>query len=175
MRLRRLWTVGSGLPIAVLLVATVIALGGCASPSQDRSTTPATPATFGQSIDQLDRLVVQRTNAFPSNHVRFKFPTTVSVTDPTAVQAVARALLALPKIPAGAIYNGPLDLGITYQLVFFAADRRFPAVNVDATGMETVTGLGADRMAIDKPSFWHTLGVAMGLAQPDQSTFAGSL
>ncbi len=95
------------------------------------------------------------------------------MTDPNAVRAVARALLALPKLPAGVVF-GPVDLGITYRLVFFAANGRRVAVKVDATGVEAVTGLGSPRSATGATAFWRALGLAMGLAQPTWATFRGS-
>jgi len=160
----RCWTVRSVLAIAVLMSATLIVLCGCGS-----STSP-----LGQSLDRLDRLVVTRTDTIPQNHFRFAFPAAVAVTDPTALQPVARALCALPLMPSGT-FHCPADFGITYHLVFSAGAQRFPAVSVDATGCETVRGLGTTRCVTTSPGFWHTLGVAMGLAKPDYATFQGSL
>ena len=173
-RFRRCRVGGSGVRMAALLAATAITLCGCGSAPSNSSTAPAAPATLEQSVGRLDRLVVTRTNAFPENHIRFAFPAKVSVTDPAAVQAVARALLALPEPPSGTVY-GPIDLGITYHLVFFAGDRRFPVVNVNATGTETVTGLGPARSATGAATFWHALGVAVGVSRPSWDAFRGSV
>jgi hypothetical protein len=127
-----------------------------------------------QSIDRLTGLTVQRTDAIPQNHMSFSFPAQVTITDPAQVQAVARALCALPKMPSGAFY-GPADFGITYHLVFAAGQQRFRAISVDATGMQQVRGLGPTRWVARSPGFWQTLGVAMGLEHPNAATFSGSL
>jgi hypothetical protein len=169
----RCWTVGSVLAMAVLMLATLIVLCGCGSSAARQRTTPTALPTLGQSVGQLDRLVVSRTDAFPQNHLRFAFPGTVTVTDPTAVQSVARALCALPKMPSGT-FHCPADFGITYHLAFSAGERQFPAVSIDATGCETVRGLGTTRWVTTSPGFWHTLGMAIGLAKPDYATFMGS-
>ncbi|MGD0998990.1 MAG: hypothetical protein ABR941_11840, partial [Thermoleophilia bacterium] len=76
--------------------------------------------------------------------------------------------------PSGTVY-GPIDLGITYHLVFFAGDQRFPVVNVNATGTETVTGLGPARSATGAATFWHALGVAVGVSRPSWDAFRGSV
>ena len=158
--------------IVLLLSATALILSGCgSSPPGNPATSASPPALDG--VAGLDWLVVVRTDAFPANHLRFAFPARIVVTDPNAVRAVARALLALPKQPAGVVF-GPVDLGITYRLVFSAADGRRVVVKVDATGVEAVTGLGSPRSATGAMAFWRTLGLAMGLAQPTWVTFRGS-
>ena len=158
--------------LLLIVIASAAVLAACGSAASVSAKRPA--VALAQDISRLDRLVVTRTDAFPQNHVRFTFPATVTVTDSTAVQAVARALCALPKMPSD-LLGCPADFGITYHLVFSAGDRSFPSVSVDATGCETVRGLGTVRWLSTSPGFWHTLGVAMGLAKPDNATFRGSL
>jgi len=157
--------------LLLMVIASAAVLASCGSVGQVSAKRPA--VALAQNIARLDRLVVWRTDAFPQNHFRFAFPATVAVTDPTAVQAVARALSALPPMPSGNVHC-PADLGIIYRLVFAAGDQQFPVVSVDATGSETVRGLGVTRWVATSPDFWHTLGVAMGLAKPDYAIFPGS-
>jgi hypothetical protein len=164
---------------AVALLAAALTLAACetAASSDQSGTTPgSSPATeaLAQALGRLDRLVVLRSDSFPQNHISFSFPAKVTVSDPVAVQAVARALLALPAMPSG-VLHGPADLGMAYRLVFATADERFPPINVDATGTQTVRGLGGARWVARSPGFWRTLGTTMGLARPDYATFRGNM
>lgn len=164
---------------ASLLVMVTIALSACGtrSPGAPASAAPEPTASVSPALSDevahLDRLEVTRTDAFPQNHFRFAFPAAVAVTDPLAVQAVARALIDLPKMPSGPMYC-PADFGIVYHLVFFSGSQRLLAVSVDATGCETVRGLGATRWVAGSPAFWRVLGTALHLAKPDWTTFRGS-
>jgi hypothetical protein len=135
------------------------------------------PLGLCQLIGQLNRLEVRRSDALPQNHTHFSFPAIVTVTKPSAVQAVAKALCALPALPAG-VFNGPADFGITYQLVFRAGKQHWPAVIVAAGGLQTVRGLGHTRWLLSPAGssahFWRTLGTAMGLTSASNATFAGT-
>lgn len=164
---------------AAALLAAALTLTACAAPkpgNQGSATPNSSPATrqpaLAQQLSHLDRLVVRRSDAFPQNRTHFGFPAEVTVNDPARVQAVARALLALPAMPSGPLYI-PNDLGITYRLVFATADQSLPAIVVAATGAQTVQGLGGTRWVARSPRFWATLGSAMGLAQPTNATFRG--
>ena len=111
-----------GFPGAVFLLAvlTLSACGTAASRPQGGTAPPsptASPPALAVALGHLDRLVVLRSDAFPQNHIRFSFPAKVTVTDPAKVQAVARALLALPVMPNGT-FSVPIDLGVTYRLLF---------------------------------------------------------
>lgn len=162
---------------AALLVA-MLCLAACGSPASGTSThSPSTSPTateLGRVLGQLDRLVVVRSNAFPQNHISFSFPAKVTVRDPAKVQAVAHTLLALPLMPSGA-FAVPIDLGITYRLIFATADEQLPAISVEATGAQTVRGLGPTRWVARSPGFWTTLGEAMGLAHPGYGAFRGHM
>jgi hypothetical protein len=125
------------------------------------------------AIAQLDHLVVHRVDAFPGNGFRFSFPAVVTVVEVASVQDAARALCALPSMPAGPM-SCPADFGITYRLTFSAAGRPFPTVTVSATGCEAVVGLVPTRWAARSPAFWRELGKAMGLPKPTWATFTGS-
>ncbi len=164
--------------VAALLVVALglTACGSAASSTQPKPSSRSAPSAtaLGRALGRLDRLVVLRRDAFPQNHVRFSFPARVTVSDPGAVQAVARALLALPPMPSGA-FAVPIDLGITYRLIFATAHGQLPAIEVDATGAETVRGLGRTRWVARSPGFWITLGKALGLASPGNGAFRGRM
>ena len=164
---------------AAALLAAALTMTACAAarPSDRGNGTPnssptATQPALAQQLGHLDRLVVQRSDAFPQNHTHFSFPAEVTINDPAQVQTVARALLALPAMPSGPMFI-PADLGITYRLIFATADQSLPAIVVAATGAQTVQGLGGTRWVARSPGFWVTLGSAMGLAQPTNATFRG--
>lgn len=98
-------------------------------------------------------------------------PVLVAVVGPVRAREVARALCALPAMPRG-IFNCPaLFPGTTYQLTFTADGQQLPPVNVDATGCETVTGVGPVRRALPA-QFWRVLAVAAGVSPRSQSGFA---
>ena len=129
-------------------------------------------AAMCASMPDLDRLVVRRTS-FPENHIRFGFPAEVTVTDPSRVAAAARAVCALPKMPKS-IFHCPMEYGVAYRLSFFAGEQMYGPVTVQATGCQTVRGLGAIRWVARSSGFWVAIGHAMGLAHPDERSFRGS-
>ncbi len=99
------------------------------------------------------------------------FPNQATVVSPARARAVARALCALPTMPHG-IFNCPaLFPGTSYQLRFTAAGRLLPVVTIEATGCETVTGVGQVRRVIS-PGFWRVLATAAGLSPPGQAVFS---
>jgi hypothetical protein len=181
----------------VVLLAAVMLLAACGArsgasrgsstrPAPKTSGSPSSPSPGGHpaflpspvailraELAHLDRLVVRRSDAFPSNRISFSFPSLVTVSDASDVRAVARALLSLPLMPQGMFC--PVDLGIRYHLSFLAGDDRVITVSVSATGCEDVNGLGRPlRWVARTPGFWRTLGSAMGLSKPDYATFRGS-
>jgi hypothetical protein len=98
------------------------------------------------------------------------FPSRTTVISPAHARAVARALCALPATPHG-IFNCPaLFPGTSYQLHFTADGRALPVVTIQATGCETVTGVGQPRRAIS-PAFWRVLATAAGLSPPGRPAF----
>ena len=80
---------------------------------------------------------------------------------------------ALPDLPLGSL-NCPADFGIVYHLVFSASERALPPIELDASGCQSVRGLGPARWVARSPEFWPTLGSAMGLSSPSYATFRGS-
>jgi hypothetical protein len=122
---------------------------------------------------QVDRLTMSRVNSFPQNHEQFTFATQLTVTGAQQARAVARALCALPPMPAGT-FHCPVDLGINYQLIFDAGDSKLAPVDIDATGCEQVHGLGTVRWIARSPAFWRVLAAAAGIAPADHATFVGT-
>ena len=160
--------------MAFLAAALVLAACGSAgSGDSGRSRPSAAESALCGSVPTLDRLVVHRSDAFPQNHMRFSFPAKVTVSDATKARAAARALCALPDLPLGSL-NCPADFGIVYHLVFSAGERALPPVELDASGCQSVRGLGPAWWVARSPEFWPTLGRAMGLSSPSYAAFRGS-
>lgn len=113
------------------------------------------------------------TRSKPLNVERFSFPARVTVTKSADVRAAARALCALPTMPAGVMC--PLDLGVDYTLRFSAATEAVEPVTLDVSGCESVKGLGASRWVARSPNFWREFGSALGLHAATRATFVGIL
>jgi hypothetical protein len=158
--------------VLILIVVTLAcsALAGCGGPS---SAGAAGSSGLCGSIGRVDRLVVQRVDLLPQNHLYFTFPATTTVADPALARSAAQAACALPPMPTGTL-SCPADMGITYRLTFTAAGKELPPVQADAGGCGAVTGLGRTRWTASSPGFWTTLAAAMGITQPDNSTFSGT-
>jgi hypothetical protein len=100
-----------------------------------------------------------------------KSPSQATVISPAQARAVARALCALPTMPRGILNCPALFPGTNYQLRFTAAGRTLPVVTIEATGCETVTGVGPVRRALPS-GFWRVLATAAGLSPPGQAVFS---
>jgi len=157
-------------------------LTGCGSTAaaKDASTggRPTVQAPAGTTVcahaRDVDRLTIGRANLLPQNHEHFIFPARVTVTGAHRSQAVARALCALPEMPAGT-FSCPSDWGISYRLIFTAGDSKLALVTIDATGCQGVTGLDPARWTARSPAFWSLLATAAGIAPADQATFMGTI
>jgi hypothetical protein len=183
-------TVGWRLAALVLGMAVLAGCGSVAAPGSGSSASPvarasatgsSTPpkATASQiplcnSISQITRLTVVRSRTLNRiQELHFPFPPRVVVTSPAAAQSVAKAICALPRMPAGTV-NCPMEiLGTTYQLVFTAAGRELPPVTATATGCEQVIGAGPVRQAASSAGFWQALGRALDLVAPGPPVFRG--
>lgn len=165
-----------GLAVTIFACTSICAMaensGATTAPQSVRAAAETEPSLC-ESVPQLTRLVVRRTDAFPGNHIAFSFPAVVSVNDAASVRQAANALCALPRMPIVAMHC-PADLGITYHLTFSAERRTFPPISIDATGCQTVRGLSEVRWVARTPGFWKVLGEAMGLTNSGRETFAGS-
>ena len=156
---------------------TVVAALACAALTGCGSTASAKDAPAGMTVcahaGDVDRLTIGRVDSFPRNHVYFSFPAQVAVTSAHRSQAVARALCALPAMPAGA-FSCPADWGINYRLIFTVGDGKLALVTVDATGCQQVYGLGPVRWTVVSPGFWGILATAAGIGPADRATFTGT-
>lgn len=177
----------AALPAAVVgLVAAgaLTACGSSAAPSgQSKPSSRPSSSSSGHlaaggsgvcgSATQVDSLIIQRTDALPSNHTRFAFPAKETVSNATAAQAVAQSLCSLQQVPR-TVVACPADFGITYKLTFGEGSQRFSPVTLDAGGCQLVGGLGATRRVATSSGLWRYLGVAIGIPHPDSATFSGT-
>jgi hypothetical protein len=178
-------------PLPAVAALACAALTGCgsATAARDASITrrPAVQAPAGMTVCRhggharyVDRLTIDRVNLYPQNHVHFTFPAQLTVTSARRSRAVARALCALPAVPADfRLYSCPSDLGISYVLTFTAGNSKLALVTVDAAGCQEVDGLGPvpglspPRWTTRTPAFWSVLATAAGITPADQAPFRG--
>jgi hypothetical protein len=163
-----------GVPASTTAASSGTAPRASATPSPSAGQAAATEAVLCRDTASVSGLEIVR------NHVRLvpvlqiAFPQQVSVATPARARAVARALCALPAFPHGIVNCPALLSGTTYLLGFTANGRRLPAVAVEATGCEAVTGVGPTRQAARSPGFWRTLAAAANVRPPGRSAFTGS-
>jgi hypothetical protein len=143
------------------------------SPSPVGSSALATQAVLCHDTSTITGLVIVREGILRVPQVQTPFPHQVTVTTAARAREVARALCALPPKPSGVIYCPALLAGTTYQLRFTADGRQLPAVTIESTGCETVTGVGPDRWASNSPGFWRVLATAANLSPPGRTVFSG--
>lgn len=134
----------------------------------------ATQRALCRDTASVTGLEIERYRVAGVPQLQSSIPNQITVPTPARARAVARALCGLPQFPHGFI-GCPALLGGTTYLLFFTADgRRLPAVSIDATGCETVTGVGPVRWASTSPGFWRTLATAAGISPPGRPVFSGS-
>ena len=146
------------------------ALAGCAGATAGTGKAPAVCVQAGS----ITRLVIHRVNGLPQNHERFSFPARITVNSARRAQSVARALCALPVMPAGS-FACPADWAISYRLTFATKARRFAPVTAEISGCQVVNGLGAVRWTARSPGFWRTLAQAAGIAPAGEAVFLGTM
>jgi hypothetical protein len=144
------------------------------SPSPASSSAAATQAVLCQDTSAVTGLVIVRAVVRVPQGLQLAFPHQVTVATAAQARAVARALCALPRLPSGVVNCPALLVGTTYQLRFTADGRQLPAVTIEATGCEVVTGVGLDRRASTSPGFWRVLATAANLSPPGRSVFSGN-
>jgi hypothetical protein len=146
------------------------------SPSPSPSVSPgaaATQAALCQHTATVTGLELLRNHVMRVPQLQIAFPDQVTVATPAQARAVARALCALPPFPSGVFHCPALIVGTTYLLRFTAGGRRLPAVSIEATGCEVVTGVGPARWAAKSPGFWRTLATASNMSPPGRAVFSG--
>lgn len=194
MSLRRGTRTGRGLRCAAVALGPVVLgsllLAACGSvPAPAAGTAGAAPArasgspsASGAGVGSAMAALCQDTTTVTSLQIvripgprvpqaQTAFPRGFAVIGPAGARAVARALCALPAMPRG-IMSCPAQFpGTSYQLRFTAAGRSLPPVTIEATGCDTVTGIGPARQATSA-RFWRVLATAAGLSPPGQSVFS---
>ena len=91
----------------------------------------------------------------------------ITIRDVGRVRALARVICGLPLMPRG-VLSCPVDLGGGFQLVFATAARWLPAVVVQASGCEVVTGAspGRQRWTRGARAFWTAFARLTGIEAP---------
>ena len=183
-RVARLVSTAAGATaLAAATAAGVAACGSGSTPAASHPAAPSSPASSGGlaangsalcgAATQVDSLTVQRSDALPGNHARFAFPATEQVDNASQAQSVAQSLCALKPV-AHMQPACPADFGVSYQLTFAAGPHTFTPVTLNAAGCEMVHGLGEVRRVTASDIVWRRLGIAIGIPQPDQASFAGT-
>jgi hypothetical protein len=159
---------GPALALLAAVALAAVALAACGS-----AVAAGTGGGLCRSAGRVDRLVVERVNLIRQNHPRFAFPAKITVSDPAQARSVAQAVCTLPPMPSGS-FSCPADWGIIYWLIFTADGKKLPPVRAEATGCGEVRGVGQIRWTVHSPGFWRTLGTAMRIGHPNNSTFGGT-
>jgi hypothetical protein len=176
--------VKSGRLLIPLVIAFAVLAGGCVSSTSSSSTPTTAPrqtrspsyATLCTDIgtgtqptslaSKVVKLVVIR---LPEAATGFRFPRVVVSRDDSRIRQIAKTLCSLRRLnDAGKFVACPADVGISYVLQFSTATERLAPVRIDATGCESVTGIGGSRWLLSSPGFWPLLGAAMGLTPSEQ-------
>jgi hypothetical protein len=144
-----------------------------ASPGATSPGATATQVALCQHTASVTRLEIVRNQVVRMPVLQAAFPDQVMVSSPASARAVARALCALPPMPRGVFHCPAMLFGTTYLLRFTAGGWWLPAVTIEATGCEVVTGVGPTRWVATSPGFWRVLATAAHLRPPGQSVFSG--
>ena len=183
-RVARLVSTAAGAAaLAAATAAGVAACGSGSTPAASHPAAPSSPASSGSlaangsglcgAATQVDSLTVQRSDALPGNHARFAFPATEQVHNAPQAQSVAQSLCGLKPVSHMQLAC-PADFGVSYKLTFAAGTHQFTPVTLNAAGCEMVHGLGEVRRVTASDVVWRRLGIAIGIPQPDQASFAGT-
>ena len=150
------------------------ASGASPGPSSPSTGAPATQAALCREAGSVTSMEIVRSGgARIPQELQNAMPDRLTVSRPASAQQVARALCALPKMPHGPVHCPALFIGTTYHLIFTANGRQLPTVTIEATGCQTVTGVGAVRRASTSPGFWRVLDLAAGKPARGPSVFSG--
>jgi hypothetical protein len=154
--------------------------GGATAASPRASSSPsvspsaaATQAALCRRTATVTRLVITRNHVMRVPQLQAGFPSQIIVASPARAQAAARAVCGLPSLPRGVFHCPNLTVGSTYLLHFTAGGRQLPAVSIEATGCEIVTGVGPVRWAAKSPGFWRALATAANVSPPGRTAFTG--
>lgn len=86
-----------------------------------------------------------------------------TVTSAKQARTLARAVCALPRAPRGPMSCPAMFPGV-FRLSFIAPGVSLPAVTIQTSGCEIVTGISPPRTAIGRQSFWNLLARLAGPA-----------
>jgi hypothetical protein len=153
-------------PSAIVAALCCLVAGGVASTTEPARARSDAASDFCAVRDSIQAANVMRTSPLGSRS--FTFPARVSIATMTRARAIASAVCALPAFPGAR--HCPADYGIRYLVRFREANLR---VSIDPSGCQTVSGAGPLRWATPAPSFWRTVGRAMGMPAASLSTFRG--
>jgi hypothetical protein len=156
--------------------ATAASPKASSSPSPSPSVSPsaaATQAALCQHTATVTGLVITRNHVMRVPQLQAGFPNQVIVASPARARAAARAVCGLPSLPRGVFHCPNLTVGSTYLLRFTADGRQLPAVSIESTGCEVVTGVGLARWAAKSPGFWRALATAANVSPPGRTAFTG--
>lgn len=145
--------------------------GASGSPGTASTAPASAQPVLCQDVAAVTGLRIVRLPGLRVPQAQTASPGQVTVPSPAQARAVARALCALPAMPHGILNCPALFPGTSYQLHFTADGRALPVVTVEATGCDTVTGVGEARRALS-PGFWRALATAARLSPPGQSVFS---
>jgi len=146
--------------------------GATGSPTSGDGQAGSSQPALCRDAATVTSLEIVRPHGIRVPELKTVLPNDVTVTDPALVRAVARALCALPRMPRGVLSCPAQLLGTAYTLHFTVNGRSLPLVTIDATGCETVTGVGPVRR-ITSSAFWQVLAKAIGVRPPGPPVFGG--
>lgn len=168
---------GSGRLLPAVLLAGGLMLAACGSAATTGSSLTSTthagrpgaavpadqPATASAALcadpAAAGRVVIARSPTLErSGPPRVVLSAQTTVTDAGRVRALAQALCALPRMSTRIMC--PMLVEGTYTLWFSAAGHRYPAVRIQESGCEEVTGLGPPRTVATSSRFWLVLARA---------------
>jgi hypothetical protein len=150
------------LTLAIVSLCCLTAAAG-AHGSVGRQTLDACSAARASTAATVTR--VGGTGTYSFSRVR-------RISSPHPTRSLARALCALPRMPAG-VFNCPFDSALRYVVRFGVRSRTVATATVDPGGCELVQGLVHPRTVMRDAGFWHAFGVSLGLAHPSLATFRG--
>jgi hypothetical protein len=167
-----------GAAVIAAALAVVAALAGCtqqpghSEPAASRSAAVACQQIVAGTRQLTLRRLVTR-NAFTPS---FTWPAVLRSHNAADARAVARALCALPQLPAGVSLSGSGYL-VTYLLTLSGAHGTLATVTFLPHASNGVSGLPGKQARLYSPhaALWALLGKAVGLPHATLATFAGKI
>jgi hypothetical protein len=135
----------------------------------------ATQAALCRRTATVTGLEITHNHVMRVPQLQIAFSEQAVVVTAASARTVARAICGLPSLPHGILNCPNLTVGTTYLLRFTADGQRLPAVSIEATGCEIVSGVGPARWAAKSPGFWRTLATAANLSPPGRKAFTEDL